>query len=364
MKKINWKFYRPYRDKLIDKKNEMLSRIFDKNKKNINLMPSQIKRILFLRTDGKIGDYIISSFIFREIKKNYPNIQIDVVADKSLENLLKLNKNIDKYYILNRKKMKEWRNIVKILRKNKYDVLFDSTEGLKYKQVYLLNRVNAVVNVGYNKDDYNIYNKNIRQNNTLKMIQIYKKMVESVNIEIKDTKYDVPVSEESEKNVGRFLKENNVKGKIIALNFFGASRGRKINEENALIILRRLREMYKDYAIIILDSPNDRETIQNILKNTDNENILFFEKSRTILDSISIIKNSDLIVSLDTSILHIAEGLDKKIMAFYGPKINKNKWRIKEEGNILIDYPENRINDVNFEKMFDELSHKNTLPAI
>nr|WP_314114672.1 glycosyltransferase family 9 protein [uncultured Leptotrichia sp.] len=364
MKKINWKFYRPYRDKLIDKKNEMLSRIFDKNKKNINLMPSQIKRILFLRTDGKIGDYIISSFIFREIKKNYPNIQIDVVADKSLENLLKLNKNIDKYYILNRKKMKEWRNIVKILRKNKYDVLFDSTEGLKYKQVYLLNRVNAVVNVGYNKDDYNIYNKNIRQNNTLKMIQIYKKMVESVNIEIKDTKYDVPVSEESEKNVGRFLKENNVKGKIIALNFFGASRGRKINEENALIILRRLREMYKNYAIIILDSPNDRETIQNILKNTDNENILFFEKSRTILDSISIIKNSDLIVSLDTSILHIAEGLDKKIMAFYGPKINKNKWRIREEGNVLIDYPENRINDVNFEKMFDELSHKNTLPAI
>lgn len=260
--------------------------------------------------------------------------------------------------------MKEWRNIVKILRKNKYDVLFDSTEGLKYKQVYLLNRVNAVVNVGYNKDDYNIYNKNIRQNNTLKMIQIYKQMVESVNIEIKDTKYDVPVSEESEKNVDRFLKENNVKGKIIALNFFGASRGRKINEENALIILRRLREMYKDYAIIILDSPNDRETIQNILKNTDNENILFFEKSRTILDSISIIKNSNLIVSLDTSILHIAEGLDKKIMAFYGPKINKNKWRIREEGNVLIDYPENRINDVNFEKMFDELSHKNTLPAI
>ena len=196
------------------------------------------------------------------------------------------------------------------------------------------------------------------------MIQIYRQMMESVNVEIKDTKYDVPICEECKKNVAEFLEENNVKDKIIALNFFGASRGRKINEENALIIIKRLGEMYKDYTIIILDSPNDRETIQNILKNTDNENILFFEKSRTILDSISIIKNSDLIVSLDTSILHIAEGLDKKIMAFYGPKINKNKWRIREEGNVLIDYPENRINDVNFEKMFDELSHKNTLPAI
>ena len=38
--------------------------------------------------------------------------------------------------------------------------------------------------------------------------------------------------------------------------------------------------------------------------------------------------------------------------------------KIKEEGNILIDYPENRINDVNFEKMFDELCQKNALPAV
>ena len=238
----------------------------------------------------------------------------------------------------------------------------DSTEGLKYKQVYLLNRVNAPVNVGYNKDSYKIYNKNIKQSTTLKMSQIHQKMLKSINIDIKNTEYDVPFSEDSEKNVDLFLKENNVNEKIISLNFFGASKGRKINEENALIIIKRLSEIYKDYKIIILDSPNDRETIYNILKKTDNKKVLFFEKSKTILDSISIIKNSDLIVSLDTSILHIAEGLDKKVMAFYGPKNNKNKWRIKEENNILIDYPENNINDVDFEKMFDEFCNRTGLP--
>ena len=125
MKKINWKFYRPYRDKLVDKKNEVLSRIFDKKKKDINLLSSEINRVLFLRTDGKIGDYIISSFIFREIKKNYPNIKIDVIADKSLKKLLKLNKNIDNCYIINRKHMSDWRAVSKKLKKNDYTVLFD-----------------------------------------------------------------------------------------------------------------------------------------------------------------------------------------------------------------------------------------------
>ena len=229
------------------------------------------------------------------------------------------------------------------------------------KKKMLVKVKNFLTEGGYlekNKDGYKIYNKNVRQNNTLKMIEIYKQMMKKVNIEIKDTAYDVPVSKDSERNVKKFLDENNVSEKIIALNFFGASRGRKINEEVALVIIRRLSEMYRDHRIIILDSPNDRETIYNILEKTDNKNILFFEKSRTVLDSISIIKNSDLVVSLDTAILHIAEGLNKKIMAFYGLKINKNKWRIKEEGNILVDYTEKRINDVDFEKVFDKLNHK------
>lgn len=40
------------------------------------------KKILFLRQDGKIGDYIVSSFVFREIKKSNPEIKIGVVCTK------------------------------------------------------------------------------------------------------------------------------------------------------------------------------------------------------------------------------------------------------------------------------------------
>ena len=91
IKKINWKFYKPYRDVLIDKKNDFLSKMFDKKKEKVNLTPDKIKKMLFMRIDGKIGDYIISSFMFREIKKKYPHIQLDVISDNSLENLLKYN---------------------------------------------------------------------------------------------------------------------------------------------------------------------------------------------------------------------------------------------------------------------------------
>ena len=39
-----------------------------------------VRKILFLRKDSKIGDMIVSSFVFREIKKNNPSVKIGIVC--------------------------------------------------------------------------------------------------------------------------------------------------------------------------------------------------------------------------------------------------------------------------------------------
>ena len=40
------------------------------------------RRILFMRQDGKLGDYMVSSFCYREIKNYDPTIHIAVVCTK------------------------------------------------------------------------------------------------------------------------------------------------------------------------------------------------------------------------------------------------------------------------------------------
>lgn len=54
-----------------------------------------VKNILFLRQDGKIGDYVVSSFVFREIKKFNPHIKIGVICTKQNAYLFKQNPYID-----------------------------------------------------------------------------------------------------------------------------------------------------------------------------------------------------------------------------------------------------------------------------
>ena len=55
----------------------------------------KIKKILFLRQDGKIGDMVVSSFAFRELKKQRPDIHIGVVCTKNNRYLLENNPYID-----------------------------------------------------------------------------------------------------------------------------------------------------------------------------------------------------------------------------------------------------------------------------
>ncbi len=61
--------YRKIRAKIKEFERKIGKLILDKSKKENNIKFENIKKILFIRYDGKIGDYMVSSFVYREIKK-------------------------------------------------------------------------------------------------------------------------------------------------------------------------------------------------------------------------------------------------------------------------------------------------------
>lgn len=319
-----------------------LSKCLDMKKSDIDVDMKKVKKILFYKIEWKIGEYITSSFVIREIKKKYPNIQIDVFVGKSggMEELLKSNKYIDNIFIYDRKKkleeIKMKRKILKNSKKEKYDIFFDFSEEteIKPRQMWFMRKINADVNVGYGKNLYKIYNKNVDKKRE-RMDNIWEKALEKLNIKNINKSYDVPLKDEAEKNIEKYFLENHI-NESIAVNFFGSINKRKISIENAIILLNSLRKQYPEYKINILDSPADRKKIFEILKKNI-ENVYYYENTSSIFDAISIIKNSKIIVSPDTSIIHIAEGLDKKIIAFYEKReIEKERYVINKKNKIII----------------------------
>ena len=91
------------------------------------LMPNKI----LLICDGHLGDVIMSTSIFREIKKVYPESEITVLASKLSLPILEKNPHIDKIITMNVFWQKEHRNmaafkeylkLIRQLRKEKYDI--------------------------------------------------------------------------------------------------------------------------------------------------------------------------------------------------------------------------------------------------
>ncbi len=314
-----------------------------------------IKKILFLRYDGKIGDYIVTSWVYREIKRQRSDIQIDVVGISKNEKLFLNNKSINKFYKLKKSKKLFMYFLAKKLRVEDYDVLIDPTEVLKNRDLFFIKNINAKINFGYDKGNVNLFSKSINKNSKT-MVDVYKEILENLGFCNLDSNYEVPIKVSSEKKIDEYLKSNRI-DKYIAMNFFGAGKRRKFTPKKATELIVKVRNEYPEHEIIILNSPRDKKVIFKIIKRIkcldSNSNIFYGEDFKTIYDAISLINKSDIVITPDTAVVHIAKGLKKNIVAFYSEnKENYEKWglSIDEKKNRIYFYNEN-INNLNINQM-------------
>ncbi|MGL5123928.1 MAG: glycosyltransferase family 9 protein [Fusobacteriaceae bacterium] len=341
---------------------------WDRKKKNeiLNINMSKINSIVFLRYDGKIGDMVVSTFLFREVKKNYPHINIGVVTRGSAMDIIKNNPYVDTIY--NYEKGKE-KYLGQKISDEKYDILVDFSEILRVKDMKLINLCHAKINMGLNKKGWNLFDISVELKDTLNEKQHissrYAEYLKKLNIKKINFSYEIFTDIENENKIKKWYDKINIEKKLIAiLNPYGASKYRSLNEEKIIEIIKML-EM-KNYLIVPIYSPNKKEELKKIIKKNNLKNIFLKEDINSILDSSLLIKYSNLVVSPDTSIIHIAKAYDKKIIGIYREeKIGENNFAIwspdSKKAKIIFSKnssklgEESDINDFNIDDLKDKL---------
>ncbi|QLB21295.1 heptosyltransferase [Vespertiliibacter pulmonis] len=334
--------------KFLQKIRLKLGKVILDHKKHHSLTEiSLIRKIIFLRQDGKIGDYIISSFIFRELKKQNPNIYIAVVCSTKIQYLFRQNSFVDKIYTVKTKDIINYIQVSNKIRADKYDILIDPTVFIRNRDLLLIKLIGAKVNIGYQKQDYKIFDESINDIN-IHFSQVYEKILNRMEFKNINTDYDIPSNLVSQRNIEEFLEENNIH-KFIAINFFGASSSRSFNDESIKILLNHITSKIST-PIILLIYPTITEKVKKFILSYSN--IYLYEKTQTIFDNIEIIKKSYLVISPDTSIIHIAVGLNKPIIAFYSND-NENfiHWHPKSNNTIQILRYNKNINEIKPEQL-------------
>ena len=147
LRKIN----RVFQDYMREKRLKIGKYIWDRklNKEEIKsgnfIENNNIRKILFMRYDGKIGDMVINTLMFREIKKRYPYIEIGVVTKEGAKAIIEINPNVDKIYEY-KKDRKNIKELASKISEEKYDLLIDFSEMLRVNQMMLINLCKARFN--------------------------------------------------------------------------------------------------------------------------------------------------------------------------------------------------------------------------
>ncbi len=287
------------------------------------LNPHSLRSILFLRQDGKIGDYIVSSFAFREIKKANPKIKIGVLCSAKNRQLFENNPYIDALHEVVPKSAASYCAVGSALARQ-YDVAIDLNLHLRARDLMLLRALDCPYNLGLGKAGYRLFNLNIA-NIQQHFNDVYSQTLQLLGFTDLDTRPMLPHHPASETAVQAFLQQNGLKN-YTALNFFGASNSRRFSRQAIQTALTAFQTTFPEQQFVLLTYPEITPMLQEVCR--DQPNCFLYADTQTIHDSIALLRHADTVLTPDTAIAHIAAALDKKIVGLYreDPR-NLANWR-------------------------------------
>lgn len=305
---------------------------------------SKIKKILILRPRA-IGDVILTTPFIRNLRKEFPDAQIDYLVEEFVKPVLEDNPYISNILILKRHKLnKEPENIkaiknklkklnpfVKIvsdagfyfnLIKQRYDIVFDLWGNLRTALISFL--TGAKYRVGFTfrfrKYFYNIkvkpdivpkYNANYH----LDLLRAIGITPDSDRTEFFIAEKDIRFIKEFFESVG--IKENDT---IIGLSGSGSWITKRWFPEKFSKLGEIILDGIKNAKIVILWGPGEKEMAEQIKSGIRVYRDRVFLAPETDLKQLgALIKNLDLLITNDGAASHLAVALSTKSITIYGP---------------------------------------------
>jgi ADP-heptose:LPS heptosyltransferase len=255
---------------------------------------------------------VVTTLLFREIKKQYPNIKIIVICGENNKEILKYNKNVDQILNISKKSFLKNLLIFKKLRKLNINLGIDFyLDNLRFNHLLMLRIISVNFLIGFYKDLYNVYNLSINKDfSNVHVSEMYKYLLEILKIENPNLQYDVVLGNNEEHQAIELIKKCNSKYKIL-LNPFAASKHRSFgfNKLNELI---ELLETKIDTCLFVVCQEKNKKKLDSL-----KEMKTFIVSFTSIIECAALIKYVDVVISPDTSIVHIAANFCKKTVALY-----------------------------------------------
>ncbi len=328
---------------------------------------SKLNKILIIRP-CKIGDIVISSFVFSAIKKFNQNVFLELITLNKNREVLQFNPNLDRIYFIDQNIFSFFQLLP--LKKVNYDLITDLNDNPSRTSALLLRTLKSQIKLGFDfPEQRKFLDIAITQpsKDQTHLIERYAHLLRESGLEIndEDIKPEIYLNPALDKSIKHKVSEIKKANKLIGINISAGAQIRKLPPEKWIAIINELKKIYKRIKIILLHEPGDSDRALLIKSNLSNELFIDIEE-KSFQGFACKIKHLDLLITPDTSAVHIASALGIPVVALY-PNV---KWNFisfapyKTKSINLISSEEN-INALNkdeivkaFAKIVQELNWK------
>lgn len=297
-----------------------------KNKeKNIEL--KNIKRVLV--PGGRIGDMVCETPLIRELHDFFPEAEIDVYLDKIVAPLFK---NCPYLNVIETKRGSRFVHKVKILRilsswydallkRKKYDLYFEFANGLRFYSIFALKIMKPKYTIGVfreekhgvRKDELTIFDIYIEKSKSNHMRDISLAGIEVLGKKVENRKYEIFLGEIEEKYKDYFSKENI----NIIFNYTGGNIKKNLSIEEVKESCKKLIEINEKVIVYVMALPDKYEELEKEIKKWKEERIKICDRTKDILEASAMIKYVDILVSVDTGVVHIASAYNIPVISIF-----------------------------------------------
>lgn len=328
---------------------------------------SSLGKILIIRL-GKIGDIVTTSFVFEIFKDNIPKSEIYLLTYKINKDVLAFNPRLKKVFYSKSNVTLIW-NLLK-LRFLKFDLLIDFNDNQSTTSSLIFRFLKANYKAAYDFKKYeNIINIKISP---------LKKNESHIIERMRNFLIQIGISPE-EKNVKAFFyldpsiyskikKEMRGNAKLVTINLSAGAKIRYWEKEKWIELVKLIWAEYPTFRLLLLSTAED-ELLRQEIHSSLAGSYCPASKILTIQHFAAYIKLSDVLITPDTSAVHIASAFGIPTIAFY-PNYDWNfvSWQpykiphrsIKSNGESIKQIPveevfnafQGLLNEINLQTMF------------
>ncbi|MGK4199256.1 glycosyltransferase family 9 protein [Fusobacterium sp. HC1336] len=337
-----------------------------------NKFPNKIKKILLVRPDH-LGDTIISTVVLKPLRENYLNAEIDIICGSWSKKTYQYQKEVNNIYVidhfwLNRNRINLFKKVIlffkqmlenrKELKEKKYDICIMLRGSLKANLLYysFLLRPKYIIGfegMGSEKLLDNLVKYSYEIPEKINLLNLLKK-IPKFKLYNSNYKYELFIKK-NKKEKKQFIKLMTINSyKNILFNFEGNDEFKKFSEKEVINLLKLF--MKDNVNIYILHPLNKEKKVQNIeeeLKNLNIENAIFLPLLEDFFDIKFILDYIDVLISVDTAVLHIGSIYVKNIIGLYSNDLRISKvYAPDSENSIIIQSKNKRIGDIPSEEIY------------